>query len=177
MRFTPKLKKLGVLSLAVFVLAPMAYSATIATITLNESQFEKFGSLFFVFRFRVPQTFYLCEIALDHSQPTGCLRNAISDLITVTNNQFGEGVVSVLSDAVEGVLVVPPNFPLPPPGSPHTALFETGRPQILTSPAGLATVLPTGAPGPPVSLTVTSDLNVLPPQPTSDVLAVGIVGI
>jgi len=176
MRFTLKPKKLGVLSLAVFVLAPMGYSATIATISLNESQFEKFGSLFFLFRFRVPQTFYLCEIGLDHSQPTGCLRNAVSDLITVTNNQFGEGVVSVLSEALEGIFVVPPDFPLPPPGSPHTAFFETGRPQILTPPAGLATVIP-GAAGPSVSLTVTSDLNVLPPQAASDVLAVGIVGI
>jgi hypothetical protein len=146
MRFTLKPKKLGILSLAVLVLAPMAYSGTIATITLNETQFEKFGSLFFVFRFRVPQTFYLCEIGLDHSQPTGCLRNTVSDLITVTNNQFGEGVVSVLSEEVEGVLVVPRDFPLPPPGSPHTAFFETGRLQILTPPAGLATVLPTGAP-------------------------------
>jgi len=83
--------------------------------------------------------------------------------------------VSVLSEAREGILVVPPDFPLPPPGSPHTAFFETGRPQILTPPAGLGTAIPTGAPGPPVSLTVISDLNVLPPQPTSDVLAVGIV--
>ena len=54
--------------------------------------------------------------------------------MTVTNNQFGEGVVSVLSEAREGILVVPPDFPLPPPGSPHTAFFETGMPQILTPP-------------------------------------------
>jgi hypothetical protein len=163
-------------SLMVFVLAPMAYSATtIATIGLNNSHFEKFGALYFPFLFQVPETWALCEFGIDPNQPTQCVNNVVSDYITVTNNQFGEGVVAMISDPTEGPLVVPPDFPVPPQGSPYIPLKETGRPQILTPRAGIPTVLPTGGPGPFIQLTAMSDLDTTPPPVVSDKLTVATV--
>ena len=64
-------KRLVVLSLAVLALAMVAYSGNIASIVLNENQFEKFGSLFFPFMFKVPQLFVLCDTGVDPHSRTG----------------------------------------------------------------------------------------------------------
>jgi hypothetical protein len=130
--------------------------------------FEKFGALFFPFKFKVPQLFVLCEVGVDPT--TGmCLNNLVSDIVSVTNNRAGEGVVAMISEA-EGQLVVPVDFPVPPPGSKIKFLKETGAAQVLTPAAGLATVTPTDAAGPVIRLTATSDLETT--STTSDILVV-----
>src|SRR5437879_6478349 len=115
--------------LAVIVLAPIAHSVVtpIAKLTMNENKYEKFGSVFFPFTFLKPRLYVFCELGKD---ATGrCVQGVVSDLISVTNNQAGEGVVSMLSESQEGSLVVPPDFPLPPSGSPIIFLKETGAGQ------------------------------------------------
>ncbi len=156
--------------LAVFLLAPNVFSVVtpIAKITLNQTQFEKFGSLFFPFVFVKPQLYVLCQVGVD---PTGnCVNGDISDVISVTNNNFNEGVVSMISEVNGQHFNLPPDFPLPPPGSPVTVLKETGAMQRLTGKAGLPTVNPDGTPGPVIRLSAVSDLE--QQTTTSDVLMV-----
>ncbi len=166
-----RIKLLSAILLAVTLLAPMTYSATaLGKIQLYETPFEKFGSLFYPFTFAVPQLIVLCEFGVDLRQRTGCVDNMVSDYISVTTNQAGEGVVSMISDLE--VLVVPPDFPLPPPGSPITLLPETGTAQRLTPREGLATVNADGSAGPRIRLRTTSDVAVPNKGSVSDILLV-----
>ena len=157
--------------LAVFLLAPNVFSVVtpIGKITLNQTRFEKFGSLFFSFVFVKPQLYVLCQVGVD---PAGlrCVNDDVSDVISVTNNDFNEGVVSMISEVNGQHLNLPPDFPLPPPGSPVTLFKETGMAQRLTGKAGLPTVNPDGTPGPVIRLTAVSDLE--QQTATSDVLTV-----
>ena len=166
-----KIRLLSVVFLAVFLLAPNVYSVVtpIAKITLNQTQFEKFGSLFFPFVFVKPQVYVLCQIGVD---PTGqrCVSDDVSDVISVTNNDFNEGVVAMISEVNGQHLNLPPDFPLPPAGSPITFFKETGKVQRLTGTAGLPTVNPDGTLGPVIRLSAVSDLEQL--TTTSDVLMV-----
>ena len=166
-----KIRLLSVVSLAVFLLVTNVFSAVtpIAKITLNQTQFEKFGSLFFQFMFVQPQLYVLCQVGVD---PTGqrCVNDDVSDVISVTNNDFNEGVVAMISEVNGQHLNLPPDFPLPPPGSPATLFKETGKVQLLTGKAGLPTVNPDGTPGPVIRLTAASDLE--QQTTTSDVLMV-----
>ena len=166
-----KIRLLSVVFLAVFLLATNVFSAVtpIAKITLNQTRFEKFGSLFFPFVFAKPQLYVLCQVGVD---PTGqrCVNDDVSDVISVTNNDFNEGVVAMISEVNGQHLNLPPDFPLPPPGSPTTLFKETGRAQLLTGKAGLPTFNPDGTPGPVIRLTAVSDLE--QQTTTSDVLMV-----
>ena len=166
-----KIRLLSVVSLVVFLLATNVFSAVtpIAKITLNQTQFEKFGSLFFQFMFVQPQLYVLCQVGVD---PTGqrCVNDDVSDVISVTNNNFNEGVVSMISEVNGQHLNLPPDFPLPPAGSPITLFKENGKAQLLTGKAGLPTVNPDGTLGPVIRLSAVSDLEQL--TTTSDVLTV-----
>src|ERR1700674_2387508 len=167
-------------ALAVFALAPMAYSVVtpIGRIILNETKYEKFGELFFPFTFRLdkPQLFILCENGVD---PAGGCTGGVeleSDHICVTNisgPNFSEGLVAMLSQATETAsIVVPPDFPcsLDPSVSTITFLKETGKAQILIPKTGFVTVNPDGSLGPSIRVTATSDLETT--STTSDTLIV-----
>jgi hypothetical protein len=152
-----------------YVLATSATPRRIGTIILNESKFESFGALSFPFTFNVPQLIVLCELGVVTTPPARCVNNVVSDIVSVTNNKFGEGVVAMSSNA-EGSLHVPVGFPLPPVGSPTIVLSETGKTQALTGKAGLVTTNPGGSPGPKITLSASSDLET--GATTSDVLTV-----
>jgi hypothetical protein len=168
-------------ALAVFALAPMAYSVvtTIGRIILNETKYEKFGVLYFPFTFRLdkPQVFILCEKGVNPAGG-GCIGGVEleSDHICVTNisgPNFSEGLVAMLSQATETArIVVPPDFPcsLDPKVSTITFLAETGKAQVLSPKTGFVTVNPDGSLGPPIKVIATSDLETT--STTSDTLIV-----
>jgi len=156
-----RIRLLTVLALAVCVLAPMAFSAPvmIGKVILNESPFEKFGALYFPFQFQIPAPllFVLCESGVNPAG--GCVNGIVSDVVCVTNNQAGEGVAAMMSDQETSLSVgnLPPDFPCPATAAP-IFLKETGRAQVLSG-KGIPTILPTGAPGPVIKVTATSDLD------------------
>jgi len=152
-----------------YVLAIPTATANLGTIILNESNFERFGTLSFPFKFNVPQLIVLCELGVVTTPPARCVNNVVSDIISVTNNKFGEGVVAMSSNSV-GSLHVPSGFPLPSVGSPTIVLSETGKTHVLTPNAGLPTTNPNGTPGPKIKLAASSDLET--GATTSDVLTV-----
>jgi hypothetical protein len=174
-----RIRLLFAMALVVLLLTTVAYSAPlmVGKIILSESPFEKFGTLFLPFTFNTEQLYILCEFGVNAAQP-GCVNGVVSDFISVTNAQVAgappEGRVSMLSDTqATGGVVPPPDFPLPGPGAPPPIFLpETGRPQILSPKAGLPTTNPDGTPGPNIKVTATSDLDPVPPTPTSDMLIV-----
>ena len=153
--------------LAVCALTPSAFSAVkIGTIVLSEPpagapSFEKFGALFFPFTFiTMPsQLFVLCETGVN-PMGGGCVNNVISDFVCVANNQFGEGVVAMLSDLETPLSLsnIPPDFPCQASSSALHFRPETGRPQTLSPPTGFATTL-AGSPGPFIQVTAQSALE------------------
>ena len=164
--------------LAVCALTPLAFSAVkIGSIVLSEPpagapSFEKFGALFFPFTFTMPsQLFVLCETGVN---PTGggCVNNVISDFVCVANNQFGEGVVAMLSDLETSLSLgnIPPDFPCQASSSVQHFRTETGKPQVLSPPTGFPTTL-AGSPGPFIQVTAQSALEGTT-STTSDVLTV-----
>jgi hypothetical protein len=155
-----KLRLMTVISLAVLVLTPLAFSAPvrIGTITLNESPYEKFGALYFPFRFNsAPLMWVLCETGVNS---TGCVNGLVSDVVCVTNNSAGEGVAAMISDTETSLSLgnLPPDFPCQVAATPPIFLKETGQPQVLSG-SGIPTILPTGAPGPLIMVVATSDLD------------------
>jgi hypothetical protein len=160
-------------SLAVVILGSSAFAAPvmIGKIVLNESSYEKFGVLYFPFRFniRAPLMFVLCENGV--SPAGGCVNNVVSDVICVSNNQVGEGVAAMISDLENGLSLgnLPPDFPCPAGVAPKF-LAETGKGQVLSG-RGIPTILPTGGPGPLIKVTATSDLDAVTTV-TSDVLTI-----
>jgi hypothetical protein len=167
-----KLRPVAALSLAVFVLTSLAFSTRLGSITLNETQFEKFGELFFPFQFKIslPLLFALCENGIN---PTGgCVNNIVSDFVCVTNNSAGEGVAAMISDQENGTLnlsTLPPDFPCTA-NSKLVFLKETGKAQVLAK--SIPTILPTGAAGPTITVIATSDLDTTPPPVVSDTLVI-----
>ena len=165
--------------LAVCALTPLAFSAVvkIGTVVLSDApagtpSFEKFGALFFPFVFKVPpQLFALCETGVNPAGG-GCINNMISDFVCITNNQFGEGVVAMLSDQETSLSLssIPPDFPCQASSSTLHFRTETGKPQVLSPPAGFPTSLG-GTAGPFIKVTAQSDVEPTT-STTSDVLTV-----
>ena len=153
--------RLTAISLVVFVLTPLAFSAPvqIGTITLNESPYEKFGALYFPFTFRIstPLMWVLCENGVNSG---GCVNGLVSDVVCVTNNSAHEGVAAMISDQETSLSLgnLPPDFPCQVAATPPIFLVETGKPQILSG-SGIPTVLPNGAAGPLIMVVATSDLD------------------
>lgn len=165
-----RIKLLTALSLAVCVLPPLAFSAPVmlGKITLNESPFEKFGQLFFPFQFATPPIlFVLCESGV--SPTGGCVNQAISDFVCVTNNQAGEGTAAMMSDLETSLSLgnIPPDFPCQPGAAPPIFLAETGKMQILSGKAGF----PTSVAGLFIKVSAQSDLDPTT-SVTSDTLTV-----
>lgn len=169
-----RIKVLAVRLLAVCFLTPLAFAAPvkIASITLSEPpagtpSFEKFGVLYFPFLFNIsPTLFVMCETGI--SPTGGCDTNGISDFVCVTNNQFREGVVAMMSDLETPLSLgnIPPDFPCQLSSSTVvTFLKETGTVQTLSPPGGFPTT------GPFIKVTALSALETTT-SPTSDVLTV-----
>lgn len=168
-------KLLAVQVFATCILTTLAFSATvkIASVTLSEPpagtpSYEKFGVLYFPFVFNMsPQLFVLCDPGASCANNVG-----VSDFVCVTNNQFGEGVVAMMSDLEVSLNLnnIPPDFPCQLSSSQVTFLTETGKPQTLSPKGGFPTTLPTGAPGTFIKLNAQSDVETT--TATSDVLTV-----
>jgi hypothetical protein len=171
-----RIKFLVVQVLTVCALAPFAFSVTrIGSIALSEppagtTSFEKFGALYFPFTFNMPPTlFVLCETGVVTGG--GCVNNVISDFVCVANNQFGEGVVAMMSDQGTSLSLgnIPLDFPCQASSSVLVYLTETGKMQTLSPKAGFPTTLG-GVPGPFIKVIAQSDLETT--SATSDVLSV-----